>query len=185
MKLTDVLKFAGELDAIKFYVEILTGLTFALIVAVAFATWKVSDREVKIIEKTLRGEFERKFDELNDKIDRLTTVTEKVSRDGIVSFNGWKVTEGGLKRICLSNASIYQLDITIKNDECLDIIYDIVAIPTGIIDAGKYSALEEKSNQWVTIFIDEKGWIKIITPIKSKSASLKIQLSGHSVVKHE
>lgn len=188
MKLTDVLKFAGELDAIKFYVEILTGLTFALIVAVAFATWKVSDREVKIIEKTLRGEFERKFDELNEEIKQLTTITDETFSVGAIALNGWKINNDDkrkqLHHIRMANVDIYQLRVKIFNDSCATGVQTIMVIPNNLyIKDGHYCAYDEVTNQWVVISV-QQGKVSLLTTLIGK-ASLTVKLTGYCIIKQD
>ncbi|MBD8048409.1 hypothetical protein H9637_15420 [Clostridium sp. N37] len=169
----------AQLEAIKWFVGILVGITITIIFAGSITSWKLSDIEIKNIEKYLQERIDSKFDELNKKLDKLTTITETTSSDGIVILNGWERKSGGIKYIRMSNAEIYQVNITVINSN-INAVHDVLVIPKGLIEPGEYRALEINTLRWVTISLNEDGWITLVTPIKN-NASLKIKLDGYSI----
>ncbi len=170
----------AQLEAIKWFVGILVGITITIIFAGGFTSWKLSDIEIKNIEKYLQDSIDSKFDELNKKLDKLTTIKETTSSDGIVILNGWKRKSGNIKYIRISNAEIYQLNVTVINSNCINAAHDVLVVPKGLIEPGEYRALETNTLQWVTISLNKNGWVTLVTPVKN-NASLNIKLEGYSI----
>lgn len=151
MCLLNVSELAGELSAVKFYVEILTGLTFALIIAVGFATWKVSDREVKVIEKDLKDDFNSQFDLVKKKITELPikAKVENQEGNGITTVNHWvpkKDYQSKLECISISNIKMYELDSVVTTNSYDNNHDNFMVTPKNIsIHIGVYHVFESET----------------------------------------
>lgn len=159
-----------QLDDIKWFVEVLIGITIGLILATGFATWKVSDIEVKNIRKYLEDNIEDNYNKLNNRI------TATVSEFKPISMNGWIVANGDMKKTKIANITIITLDVTlINNSELLTpdrFMSDHYSYNYDL--SGKYPCFVLDGSKWITVRNDNGNWFfEIDNTIRAKSIRIQ------------
>lgn len=176
---------SAQLDDIKWFVEVLIGITIAVIGAAGFASWKISDIEIKNIEKYLQDRINDQYEQLNSKIDLLTSVTDESISGGLVSVNGWMPkakNDVSLRHIKLANTDFYELKAKLVNENVTPFV-PFMVIPNNIgIEEGYYTGYDEITNQLVIFAIQQNNAV-LVTRLTGK-ASLQIKLTGYLIKKN-
>lgn len=159
-----------QLDDIKWFVEVLVGITVGLIFATGIATWKVSDIEVKNIKKYLENNIDENYKRINSNL----TIKEEQFKP--VSINGWILKKGTIKELSFSNITIITLDVELINqaETILPMMFMSEPFSQKYDLNGEYPCFVLDQSSWITVENSNGSW-KFKIKDNKESKTIRIQ----------
>lgn len=159
--------FASEISSLNdwylSYIGVLVGIVIAVVGFVGFTEYKLSQREIKKVERDTA---------------ELVNQKTKVVKHTLVptTINGWQQVECKESSITAMNGiDILQLKVKLKGPEIQSNTILMDAFSAYDID-GNYPVYIEETNKWVTATRDEGAWT-VVTPADTKNKTLSIDLT--------